>query len=228
MIANALQNGVKSVDWERHRATAKQGLPNDTSQAWTGLRPREMGGQAVWNKSTYEHINDACDSAHNRGSEDQIPSARSDGHTSNLTRTPKSSPILQSRSTKTHLSTDQASHLPTNGQALPSEVFSSPMVTPSQTSHAFLLAELDGNSVHATQPTALAVKYRPSVERMRASSSHAMTSSVGTNAADEHGTDVNGLGNVVTASDRRLGELTSEYKRCVGCPGAYPRSDVGV
>jgi len=70
-----------------------------------------------------------------------------------------------------------------------------------------LLAELHGNSVNATRPTALAVKYKSSIECMRASENEAMTSPVVTNDAGEHVAEINSLGNGATASDRRVGEL---------------------
>jgi hypothetical protein len=228
VTANALQNGVKSVDWQQRRAAAKQGLRIDTGQAWTGFRSLEIGDHAVWNKSTSDHVNDVSDSVYDTNSKDHVPPANSTRHTYDPTRTPNNSPVLQNHPTKTHLITDAASNASTNGYTMASEPAGCPMVAPSQTSHAFLLAELDGNSVNATRPTVLAEKYGPSIDRMRASGTQAMTSSVATNVVGEHETDVDSLSNGVSASDRRVGELTTEYERCVSCPGAYPKSDVGV
>lgn len=233
VIANALQNGVKSVDWEQRRAAAKQALRIDTVQAWTTSWLLDGGDQADRNTSTSPHANGTSDSTHTtdrkaNGDDDVILVANLSRQTDDLTRTPNNSPVLQSRSAKTHLITSAPSLASTNGHAPASETAVFPIVVPIQSSNAFLLAELDGNGVNAARPTALAVKYRSSVERMRASGSHGRTTLVSTDDAGGRVPDSDGLGDGATASDRRVGELSTEYERCVSCPGAYPRSDVGI
>lgn len=232
VTANALQNGVKSVDWEQRRADAKQSLRIDTGHARTSLRPRDDGGQADRDNLISNHVIGVSDSAH-----DANQTANGDSHdppmssirqTYDPAGTPNNSPVLQSRSTKTHLITDAASNAPTDGHAAFPEQAVSPVVAPSQIPHPFLLAELDGNSVNAARPTTMALKYRPSVDRMRASGSQVMPAPLITNDAGEHVVDIDGLGSGASGSGRKVGELTTEYERCVSCPGAYSKSDIGV
>lgn len=159
------------------------------------------------------------------------PDRPSDGHSSiellygtrptyDVTRTPHNSTVLGTRFAEAHSTT---AAVQTNGHVLPSGPAVSHIVPPVHGSCAFL-AELDGSSVaDAPHPTKLALKYKPSIDRMRASENRATTPLVVTNSVSE-----SSLNDSAQALDRRVGELITEYERCVNCPGAYPESNTGV
>lgn len=64
VTTHALQNGVKSVDWEQRRAAARPALRIDTDQAWTSSRLLENGDRADGKISIPDHANGTSESAH--------------------------------------------------------------------------------------------------------------------------------------------------------------------
>jgi hypothetical protein len=232
VTTNALRNGVRSVDWEQHRANGNQALRVDTGQTWTRfsrIHNGEFGNECDRKKATSNHINGEIDCAsHKMNGKSTVRPVNAFKPNHGMIKTPNNSPVLQSRSTKTHLINSKASVAPTNDGTLASEPAVSPIAAPNQSPTPFLLAELDGTSMDAPQRTALALKYRSSVDRKPAFGSRATSVSFSTNGVGEHETVFHRLSNGASESDHRVGKLTTEYERCVSCPGAYPESNVGV
>ncbi|KAJ4378919.1 hypothetical protein N0V86_005795 [Didymella sp. IMI 355093] len=229
---NTLQNGVRSIDWEYRRANGSQALRVDTGQIWTRflrIHNGEFGNKCDWKKQASMNINGEIDSAsHETNGKSTVRPVNVSKPNYDMIKTSNNSPVLRSRSTKPHFINNEASVAPTNDNTLTSEPTVSPIAAPNTSPTPFLLAELDGSSMDATQRTALDLKYRPSVDRMRAFESRATSVSFVTNGMGKHDTDVHNLSNGASEPDHRVGELTTGYERYVSCPGAYPKSNVGL
>lgn len=228
--ANALQNGVKSIDWEQCKLDSSHILRANHESTWPGFQHPENGKPGI--ESNRDNappgdVNSVQFTDRASDGNNVIESTNRTSPTYDRLKTSGSSQVSQSRSSESHHIAAAPLSKRMNGNILPYKSSTSPMVVLGNLQHPSPLAELDGSSINAPQQTELAFNYKPSVERMRVSTSQSAIGLV-TNGMDRssNGTRNSFLGE--SAPGRRVGELTTEYERCVGCPGAYPDSDVGT
>ena len=233
-VANAEQNGVKSVDWEKRRLDVNRTLRAESGRTWVGFRKLE-GGKVVENLDAFQQGKNSIDDGEldrNRSGpmreSHETTSALMNGSnpTFDLNRTPNNPLPRQGELPEKIPVGEPHLHIHTNGLPNGKHAASAKKAMNADTLEP---VELQGSTTYdVPHPLSMLPGYKRGTNRVSGLRDQSLQTSVMVNNTHDTGTRSPTTRESLQEGEFAYGKALSIHGHAMVCPGAYPESIVGV